>query len=246
MKNQYYTWRKNKPNYVKSDGKHKVGDVIGYSPVGFSFHYDTFFVDNKIFKATIVDIQLLQDNTHEYKIRLNISGQDGQSFWVKKNNIKKIKKDDWLKLENPKFKVGQIVYILNWRMMHEQAMIMGASLSLYDTIEYHVYNKDKELDEKIIIRERELRGSKNNIEESSKFKIGDNVSVRNYWLEPHVKSERYGEIVEMFTYDDDPAIFCRLKGYYDMIIDEFDLVKFRHPVVIFSDMDPYGEEDWGE
>lgn len=55
------------------------------------------------------------------------------------------------------------------------------------------------------------------------------------------------KMAEAFTYDDDTDVFYRLTGDINGVTtDNNNFKRHKEPKIIFSEADPYGEEDWDE
>ena len=86
-----------KSRYVKSDGRFRETEIIAFKTDGDTWH------QGKIFQI----LHVPRTNSYEYQIDVG-----GFYFWMNRNNIKKIKKDELLSDDFLKFKIGDKVKVI--------------------------------------------------------------------------------------------------------------------------------------
>jgi len=155
-------------------------------------------------------------------------------------------------LKKSKFKAGDIVYVTGGYYAHEKYKVISAV-----TPESILY-KEKEMEYLLRMDDRgiiwtdsydcivpESWLSKEKIKVTdSKFEIGELVNINGMF-----RKISKCIVSEVFKYDNNDYIFYKILRP-DRITSSFcsdhELVKYREPIRIFSDIDPYGEEDWGD
>ncbi len=228
----------NQSRFVGRGGRFKVGEFVAYNTTGTEFYRNFEFVKAKIFQ-----IRDLGWSKTTFEYQLDMGG--GLLLWTTEKKIKKIKKGDYCgDLNIGKFKTGDIVYSIygNGFMSHEPLVIKRSNISMEDlnTIEYHVENMQGGRN---VVRERYLKTTRKNVDDA-KFKIGELLDFVDW---RGTRTGRVSSVAEAFTYDDDTDVFYRLTGdIAGVTTDNNSFRRHKEPKIIFSEADPYGEEDWDE
>jgi len=222
------------PKNIISDGYFKIGDDVYFDSQN-SF-YDG---DLKYLKCQIVAIRIDHNKVYEYRIVVYLPNNRVESFWTSKNKIRKENPNNIIDENKLKFKPGQKVFVSYDR--HYECVIKSAEVGYANDI---VYNTICINGNELKIHENYIKQRINDVD-NGKFKVGDFVSL---YHGPYYKTrmDQKSEIKRVFTYDDEDIVYYSLVGYYNLVMDDKYLIKSREPVIIFSDDDPYGEEDWGE
>ena len=74
-----------------------------------------------------------------------------------------------------------------------------------------------------------------------KFKVGDKVKFIDKYQ--YISAGHTGEIIEI--YNDGYKIVCDCGFKFSENFSDEELVK-HEPIIVFNDVDPFGEEDWSE
>lgn len=151
-----------------------------------------------------------------------------------------------------KFKIGDIVYNISGATLDHVELIIydiryidnRALYSLRLVDEFIPHNTKT-----IECYQTELRSIKHHTNKA-RLKVGDIIWYDyGYGYVTNTERERRKcEVTEVFYYDDKVNdVFVKLKGFFNFVIqDTVSLRKLKTPLIIISDMDPYGEEDWNE
>lgn len=138
----------------------------------------------------------------------------------------------------PKYKVGDIVYPMWGQWAHEKCEVVEIK-NLEEHYLYAVISNIKKSETLNVYSELEyvLASVKHEIK-SKKFRVGDEVMrsvfLRRYWDKRTVK--------EIFSYEHSEYVYCKLDN--DSIYFIEDLVPYVEPKRVYSEVDPYGEEEW--
>ncbi len=218
MKNNY-TYKLDKPKKVGSDGIFKVGDNAGYG------NYGNFQ------RCEIISINRVQ-NRYEYEIMIH--GREWEYIWASKDQLKKMSKNDWLK--KSKYQIGQKVYSTNWNNITNESTIVGVIITKWGDVEYTLSN----ITGITTSSECDIRINKEDIDKGNKFSIGDLVTYNSFRKDRNI-------IIGFFKFEEYNTIYSRTTGDWgNQICDEKYLIEYKPVLIIHSEEDPYGEEDWNE
>ena len=225
-------WERQVPKKINSDGYFSVGEVVLFNSLGSFYTGDLVFL-----KCHIAEIRQNRFKSCEYRIVIYLPNDRTEIFWASRNKLKKGKN---IGLDNNilKFKPGQKVFLLYDK--HYEATVVSAELGYSNDIQYNL-QPTLPLTREFKVNEDYIRNRRNEVEDS-KFKVGDFVTFAH----SIGVSNRKNKVNGVFSYDDDGIVYYDLDGYNSGIVTDSWLIKCREPKIIFSNEDPYGEEDWGE
>lgn len=210
------------PIRIYSDGKFKVGENVKYVECG---HYDYRLIC--IYDAILLEID--PSIYQKYKIKLN----DGRVELVDENSIKRIKPPT--EFDNFKYKIGQEIYYQIYASF--QMGVVSNIISFQDGSIYYEFICNSN-GNTITLHEIDIR-VKTILKRGLKFNVGDIVCERNIMKECVIKE------FFSFTYPYEYNTMCEIETNGQMkIVYEENLRKM--PLIVVSEMDPYGEEDWSD
>jgi hypothetical protein len=223
---------------VKSHGFLKIGDVVVYNTKNDPIYKGDKQHITGVVKA-INKLGWASNNAYEYKLNFG-----DVEYWVVNTKARKLRKgEDVGEYHYGKFRVGEHVFIvLNqyYSVGHYEADIKSIRIGYDNKLEYVVKSAEGH---DYCVNEDTIRRDKIKLTDGNRFKVGDTV------LPIYAYNRNYKSIVhEIFKYEDG-KLYYSLKGGLDTIFDEEMADRWKlckPPLIIVSDMDPYGEEDWGD
>lgn len=227
-------WERQAPKRINSDGYFKVGEEVLFNAT------DSFYNGPlKYLHCQIEEIKVDHNKKNEYRISVYLPNNI-EVFWASKSKLKK-RVNNTIDKDKLKFKIGQKVFICSGN--HYEATITSIEDSMNNDVLYVLQDLNKRGICKL--NDRYIKSKINEVD-NGKFKVGDTVAINYGHSYYQIKHNQKSLVKRVFSYDDEEEIYCDLIGHYNTTMSDRWLVKSREPIIIFSEEDPYGEEDWGE
>jgi hypothetical protein len=237
--------------YVKSDGLFKINEAILLEVDKIpQYNYNYMFLFTPFIESKIDNIMKINDT--EYKYLVSISHErfkyhinESYKIWVDATLINKLDNGDGI-IHTTKYTKGQKVGVFTWwGEFNEDAEIINVYRSI-DTKQCNYEVQTKNLSIFIVPEEKILTGKRNVLD--SEFKPGDKV-IRKYnfltmIIDPILLNLTEEKIIkEVITFDQTQNI--NYLKFDDLVLHDSNLyVKCKEPLIIYSEVDPFGEEDW--
>lgn len=227
MKSNFLRQPTKRGKNVSTSGRFSVGDNVGVS----TYVFDNDITESEFTPATISSIQ----RTHHaekflYQLFYIDVNNKKSHLWVTESNIKKASECDFRSFsERSKYKIGDVVTVQHWwGECYENEVI---EIIKYDRYLKRIYYKNGSH----CFTEKDIKENKNHINNLN-IKVGDFVKG--------ITNNISGIVNEVFTFDKDDTVFLKINGFNGIIYRFVNFNKVKEPVIIVSDIDPYGEEDW--
>ena len=220
---------KKTPQSVKSDGKFYVNEKVGItSPMeAYSFY------GINVIKGKIEKIVKYWYNKYIYLVSYNDTFGVINKFWTKSTYIKKLQDCEFVEFDYlKKFKVGQKVFLLtNSTEYYENVEIIKITPVLNKKVFLYTVKLGYRIKD---VCSHNLFLNKT-ILNNHQFKTGDKIFYTPNRIQFMVE--------ETFILNPSNKVYLKIKKY-DNALDSTLVEKYKEPLRIFSEIDPYGEEDW--
>lgn len=232
--NYIYQARK-RAKHVHSDGKFKRDEIVGLR----TYDIPDFQFNVEYIQATISMIQRDHREKFLYQLSyLDICGNRAH-IWVNQSMFKKEKECDFRPFNfRGTYKVGDIVCVNRWWQEYRENVTitrvtfnqMNNNLVYWAGNDIHFFEQDVKLGKRIIT--------------DYHIKSGDLITpIKQYTI-----NKLNIEVEEVLSFDSDTnpgMIYLKIKGS-SVLYNALHYKKVRPPLIIYSEVDPYGEEDWYE
>jgi len=224
---------KKTPQSVKSDGKFYVNEKVGItSPMEAYSYYGINVIKGKIEK-----IVKYWYNRYTYLVSYNDTFGVINKFWTESTYIKKLQDCEFVEFDYlKKFKVGQKVFLLtNSNEYYENVEIMEINPVLNKKVFLYTvklgYRIKKVCSHNLFLNKTILN--------NHQFKTGDKV----FYAPSYIFMKNQLMVEEVFLLKPSNKVYLKIKKH-DTALDCTLVEKYKEPLRIFSEIDPYGEEDW--
>jgi hypothetical protein len=232
--------------HVKSDGTFNVNETVllRIDKIPNYINGRILYLSDSTVETTIDKIIKINDKEYFYSV-INYQFKNKSSrLWVDGTAIRKIDNEDW-SIRTAKYTKGQNVSMFTWwGEFYENVEI----INIYKSINTGHCNYEVLAQKSltfIVPEEKILTGKRDVID--SEFKPGDKVVKKYDYLNItapfllHLSEEKI--IKEVITFDQTQNdIFLKFDN--SLLYNSNSFVKCKEPLIIYSEVDPFGEEDW--